>query len=404
MNILFQNKKITLFVTGSIAVYKSLILTRLLVKNNNDVQVVMTEAAQKFVTPLAFQTLSKHRVVTDDFSSDDPKSIPHVKLADETDLAIVAPATANTIAKMADGIADNVVNATLLATTSPIFVIPAMNNHMFNNFATQNNLTRLASAGIHVMTPETGFLAEGYSGQGRMPEPETILNWVMSSYQPVPTALTGKKVVVTAGGTREPLDPVRYLTNHSSGKMGYAIAHAAQLAGAEVTLISANSSLQIPNHVRLIKVETAADMLTAVQKAFQSADVLIMSAAIADFRPAHVADRKIKKSTDNQRMTLDLIRNPDILETVGQTKQKDQVMIGFAAETNDLIMNAQKKIKAKNLDMIVANDVSKKTIGFNSDNNQVTFLFANGDQIKTDVESKQQIANRLVRLIADKFL
>lgn len=390
--------------TGSIAVYKSLILTRLLVKNNNDVQVVMTEAAQKFVTPLAFQTLSKHRVVTDDFSSDDPKSIPHVKLADETDLAIVAPATANTIAKMADGIADNVVNATLLATTSPIFVIPAMNNHMFNNFATQNNLTRLASAGIHVMTPETGFLAEGYSGQGRMPEPETILNWVMSSYQPVPTALTGKKVVVTAGGTREPLDPVRYLTNHSSGKMGYAIAHAAQLAGAEVTLISANSSLQIPNHVRLIKVETAADMLTAVQKAFQSADVLIMSAAIADFRPAHVADRKIKKSTDNQRMTLDLIRNPDILETVGQTKQKDQVMIGFAAETNDLIMNAQKKIKAKNLDMIVANDVSKKTIGFNSDNNQVTFLFANGDQIKTDVESKQQIANRLVRLIADKFL
>lgn len=404
MNILFQNKKITLFVTGSIAVYKSLILTRLLVKNNNDVQVVMTEAAQKFVTPLAFQTLSKHRVVTDDFSSDDPKSIPHVKLADETDLAIVAPATANTIAKMADGIADNVVNATLLATTSPIFVIPAMNNHMFNNFATQNNLTRLASAGIHVMTPETGFLAEGYSGQGRMPEPEAILNWVMSSYQPVPTALTGKKVVVTAGGTREPLDPVRYLTNHSSGKMGYAIAHAAQLAGAEVTLISANSSLQIPNHVRLIKVETAADMLTAVQKAFQSADVLIMSAAIADFRPAHVADRKIKKSTDNQRMTLDLIRNPDILETVGQTKQKDQVMIGFAAETNDLIMNAQKKIKAKNLDMIVANDVSKKTIGFNSDNNQVTFLFANGDQIKTDVESKQQIANRLVRLIADKFL
>ncbi|MDH5104336.1 bifunctional phosphopantothenoylcysteine decarboxylase/phosphopantothenate--cysteine ligase CoaBC [Lentilactobacillus diolivorans] len=401
---MFQNKKITLFVTGSIAVYKSLILTRLLVKNNNDVQVVMTEAAQKFVTPLAFQTLSKHRVVTDDFSSDDPKSIPHVKLADETDLAIVAPATANTIAKMADGIADNVVNATLLATTSPIFVIPAMNNHMFNNFATQNNLTRLASAGIHVMTPETGFLAEGYSGQGRMPEPETILNWVMSSYQPVPTALTGKKVVVTAGGTREPLDPVRYLTNHSSGKMGYAIAHAAQLAGAEVTLISANSSLQIPNHVRLIKVETAADMLTAVQKAFQSADVLIMSAAIADFRPAHVADRKIKKSTDNQRMTLDLIRNPDILETVGQTKQKDQVMIGFAAETNDLIMNAQKKIKAKNLDMIVANDVSKKTIGFNSDNNQVTFLFANGDQIKTDVESKQQIANRLVRLIADKFL
>lgn len=404
MNILFQNKKITLFVTGSIAVYKSLILTRLLVKNNNDVQVVMTEAAQKFVTPLAFQTLSKHRVVTDDFSSDDPKSIPHVKLADETDLAIVAPATANTIAKMADGIADNVVNATLLVTASPIFVIPAMNNHMFNNFATQNNLTRLASAGIHVMTPETGFLAEGYSGQGRMPEPETILNWVMSSYQPVPTALTGKKVVVTAGGTREPLDPVRYLTNHSSGKMGYAIAHAAQLAGAEVTLISANSSLQIPNHVRLIKVETAADMLTAVQKAFQSADVLIMSAAIADFRPAHVADRKIKKSTDNQRMTLDLIRNPDILETVGQTKQKDQVMIGFAAETNDLIMNAQKKIKAKNLDMIVANDVSKKTIGFNSDNNQVTFLFANGDQIKTDVESKQQIANRLVRLIADKFL
>lgn len=401
---LFQNKRVSLYVTGSIAVYKSLILTRLLVKNHNDVHVVMTESAQRFVSPLTFQSLSKNRVVKDDFSTDDPKTIPHVAIADQSDLAIVAPATADIIAKMANGIADNVVNAALLATTAPIYVVPAMNVHMLDNFATQTNLQTLTSAGINVMDTAEGFLAEGYSGKGRFPEPEEILDWVDQHFNSGSKELEGKRIVITAGGTREPLDPVRYLTNHSSGKMGFAIAKAARLAGAEVTLITANTTLPKPESVKVLPVETARDLLQTVQQQFVDADVLIMAAAVADFRPATVSDRKIKKNDHNETMTLNLVRNPDILKEVAITKKASQVVIGFAAETNDLITNAEKKIKAKHLDLIVANDVSQKGIGFSADNNQVTFLFANGDQQKTAVESKQKVAQQLIHILSHRLI
>ncbi len=399
----FENKRISLYVTGSIAVYKALTLTRLLVKSHNDVRVVMTKAAQQFVSPMTFESLSKNRVITTDFVSDDPKLIPHVALADSTDIAIVAPATANTIAKMANGIADNVVTAALLATTAPIFVVPAMNVHMLENTATQRNLSALESAGIQIMTTAEGFLAEGYVGKGRFPEPEAIVKWLDAHELGSNHRMAGKRVVVTAGGTREPLDPVRYLTNHSSGKMGYAIAQAAQRAGADVTLIAANTVLPAPKGVKVVHIQTARELLKNVQAAFEAADVLIMAAAVADYRPAEVADQKIKKTAQNETMTLKLVRNPDILKTVGASKRPGQLVIGFAAETTDLITNAEKKVKSKHLDLIVANDVSNQKIGFNSDNNQVTFLFADGSQEKTPLESKPKVAEALIAIISQKL-
>ncbi|WP_040538060.1 bifunctional phosphopantothenoylcysteine decarboxylase/phosphopantothenate--cysteine ligase CoaBC [Lentilactobacillus parafarraginis] len=400
---MFENKRISLYVTGSIAVYKALTLTRLLVKSHNDVRVVMTKAAQQFVSPMTFESLSKNRVITTDFVSDDPKLIPHVALADSTDIAIVAPATANTIAKMANGIADNVVTAALLATTAPIFVVPAMNVHMLENTATQRNLSALESAGIQIMTTAEGFLAEGYVGKGRFPEPEAIVKWLDAHELGSNHRMAGKRVVVTAGGTREPLDPVRYLTNHSSGKMGYAIAQAAQRAGADVTLIAANTVLPAPKGVKVVHIQTARELLKNVQAAFEAADVLIMAAAVADYRPAEVADQKIKKTAQNETMTLKLVRNPDILKTVGASKRPGQLVIGFAAETTDLITNAEKKVKSKHLDLIVANDVSNQKIGFNSDNNQVTFLFADGSQEKTPLESKPKVAEALIAIISQKL-
>lgn len=400
---MFQNKNVAVFVTGSIAIYKSLSLVRLLVKNHNDVHVVMSEVAQKFVTPLTFQTVSKNTVLIDDFVSEDPTIIPHVKTADAADLAIVAPASANTIAKMANGIADNVVTSTLLTMTKPIFVVPAMNTHMFTNFATQENITNLKGVGVQIMEPAEGFLAEGYSGKGRMPEPTEILAWVDEKLLPQKGRLAGKTVVVTAGGTREPLDPVRYLTNHSSGKMGFAIANAFKQAGANVTLIAANPLITPPVGIKLIQVETALELLDAVQQQFIHADILVMAAAVADYRPAKVADKKIKKTADNQTMALELVRNPDILQKIATIKKPGQLVIGFAAETNDLISNATKKIQAKSLDMIVANDVSQTGIGFNADNNQVTFLFADGKQIKTAVESKPRIADQLIEIISKQM-
>lgn len=403
VNRLLKNKNVVLFVTGSIAAYKSLTLTRLLVKSGNDVHVVMSEAAQQFVTPFAFETLSKNAVITSDFSGDDPKTIPHVQLADDADLAIIAPATANTIAKMANGIADNVLTATLLAMTTPIFVVPTMNTHMLTNFATQFNLQTLADHGIHIMQPAEGFLAEGYSGRGRMPEPAEIFEWIDHTYESPRQLLAGKRIVVTAGGTQEPLDPVRYLTNRSSGKMGYAIAEAAQVAGADVTLISANAALPTPSNVKLVRVQTAAELLTSVQQNFATADILIMAAAVADYRPKTVATQKIKKTANNETMTLQLVRNPDILKTVAASKEPNQVIVGFAAETNDLLANATKKIAAKKLDLIVANDVSNHQIGFNSENNQVIFLFANGEKTKTALESKRAVANELITILANKF-
>ncbi|KRM93892.1 pantothenate metabolism flavoprotein Dfp [Lentilactobacillus senioris DSM 24302 = JCM 17472] len=401
---MLKNKNVTLYVTGSIAVYKSLELTRLLVKQHNNVTVVMTKSATEFVTPLTFMTVSKNHVYVDEFETPNADRVNHIFLADQTDVAIVAPATANTIAKMANGIADNIVTSALLATTSPVFVVPTMNSHMLANPATDANLAKLASFGIAVMPPATGFLAEGYEGKGRMPEPTAILDWVQERLQPTPQSLAGKKIIVTAGGTRERIDPVRYLTNDSSGKMGVAVATAAQQAGAEVTLIAGSMKVTPPTGINVISVTSTNDMYEAVNEQFASADGLVMAAAVSDFRPATSADHKIKKDKDHPGMTLELVENPDIVATMGAKKRADQFLVGFAAETNDLKQNAQKKLTAKHLDLMVANDVSQSQIGFNSDDNQVTFMWPDGRQQQTPIESKAKVAEEIVDIIATDIL
>lgn len=401
---MLKNKNVTLYVTGSIAVYKSLELTRLLVKQHNNVTVVMTKSATEFVTPLTFMTVSKNHVYVDEFETPNADRVNHIFLADQTDVAIVAPATANTIAKMANGIADNIVTSALLATTSPVFVVPTMNSHMLANPATDANLAKLASFGIAVMPPATGFLAEGYEGKGRMPEPTAILDWVQERLQPTPQSLAGKKIIVTAGGTRERIDPVRYLTNDSSGKMGVAVATAAQQAGAEITLIAGSMKVTPPTGINVISVTSTNDMYEAVNEQFASADGLVMAAAVSDFRPATSADHKIKKDKDHPGMTLELVENPDIVATMGAKKRADQFLVGFAAETNDLKQNAQKKLTAKHLDLMVANDVSQSQIGFNSDDNQVTFMWPDGRQQQTPIESKAKVAEKIVDIIATDIL
>ncbi|MGF7436443.1 bifunctional phosphopantothenoylcysteine decarboxylase/phosphopantothenate--cysteine ligase CoaBC [Lentilactobacillus senioris] len=401
---MLKNKNVTLYVTGSIAVYKSLELTRLLVKQHNNVTVVMTKSATEFVTPLTFMTVSKNHVYVDEFETPNADRVNHIFLADQTDVAIVAPATANTIAKMANGIADNIVTSALLATTSPVFVVPTMNSHMLANPATDANLAKLASFGIAVMPPATGFLAEGYEGKGRMPEPTAILDWVQERLQPTPQSLAGKKIIVTAGGTRERIDPVRYLTNDSSGKMGVAVATAAQQAGAEVTLIAGSMKVTPPTGINVISVTSTNDMYEAVNEQFASADGLVMAAAVSDFRPATSADHKIKKDKDHPGMTLELVENPDIVATMGAKKRADQFLVGFAAETNNLKQNAQKKLTAKHLDLMVANDVSQSQIGFNSDDNQVTFMWPDGRQQQTPIESKAKVAEEIVDIIATDIL
>lgn len=401
---MLTNKKITLYVSGSIAVYKSLSLLRLLIKKGNQVTVVMTKAATEFVTPLTFMTLSKQTVYTDEFKVESASDVNHIKIADETDLAIVAPATADLIAKMANGIADDIASSALLATTAPIYVVPTMNTHMLENPATKRNIRTLREDGIQLMDSATGFLAEGYEGKGRMPEPLDIVSWLEVMELSVTKQLQGKKIIVTAGGTKERIDPVRYLSNDSSGKMGYAIARVAQRAGAEVILMTGKTSLSRPTGMKIIDIESAAELFNAVKDAFTDADGLIMAAAVADFRPLTTAKQKIKKNDDNDLMNISLTKNPDIVAEIGKIKRSNQFVVGFAAETNDLLENATKKMQKKHLDLIVANDVANINIGFNSDDNQVTFIFKNGQQIQTPIESKLAIATELINVIGEQII
>lgn len=394
-----KNMKVALYVTGSIAAYKSLTLARLLVKNGADVRVVMSNGAQKFVTPLAFQTLTKNNVFVDTFDEPNPKEITHIDIATWADLSIVAPATANTIAKIANGIADDVVSTTLLATPTQKIVVPAMNNNMWDNLATQRNIKQLEDDGIDILYPTDGFLAEGYAAKGRMIEPEEIILQVQQIMKKS-EVLAGKKILVTAGGTSEPIDPVRYITNRSSGKMGYAIAEACANAGAEVKLITA-SDMQVSNpNIEVERVITSNDMLDAVKNNFDSINVLIMAAAVSDYKSEVVSDQKIKKNGDY--LEIRLKKTPDILKEV--TKQKgNQFIVGFAAETQDLIANAIKKLETKKLDLLLANDVSNDNIGFSSDNNQISFIDKNGVFAKTNIESKASISSKLVKILSERL-
>lgn len=358
---------------GGIASYKVVNLVRMLIKNGAEVRVAMTKSAQEFVTPLTLATLTKHRVYTDLFSTNGEDFVPHIDLADWSQVAVVVPATANIIGKMAHGIADDFVTTALLASNCPKFVVPAMNEKMLTNPAMQRNLEQLIKDGVEILEPVTGFLAEGYEGRGRLPEVDEIYAWLKEKLL-VSRDLAGKKVVVTAGGTREAVDPVRYLTNHSSGKMGYALAIEAAKRGAEVTLISGPTALKKPTGVNFVAIETTAQLAAAVKKAYCETDIMIMAAAVADYRVSHPATQKVKKSNDHWQ--IDLVKNEDILFELGQTKRK-QILVGFAAETENLLANAQAKLAKKNLDLLVANDVSRKDIGFATDANEVTLLKPN---------------------------
>lgn len=391
---MLQGKKIVLGVTGGIAVYKAVDLVSRLRKAGCEVRVVMTEHAQQFVTPLTFKEISGNAVATSMWNANQEFNVEHIALANWADAFLVAPATANILAKMACGLADDLLSTTLLAAQAPIVVCPAMNTGMYQNPATQENIAKLQERGVTVMPPAVGHLACGTSGPGRLPEPQQIVEFMSAFFAGREGDLRGLRVLVTAAGTREPIDPVRYVGNRSSGKMGYAVAQMAAERGADVLLISGPSALAAPPNVRVVNVETTNEMLEACLAAYGDVDIVIKAAAVADYRPRDVADQKIKKKTDDA-LTVVMDKNPDILKTLG-AKKEQQVLVGFAAETQNLLANAREKVVKKNLDMIVANDVTAAGAGFNSDTNIVKFLFANGDVRELEQMPKVDVANRIL--------
>ena len=391
---MLQGKKIVLGVTGGIAVYKAVDLVSRLRKAGCEVRVVMTEHAQQFVTPLTFKEISGNAVATSMWNANQEFNVEHIALANWADAFLVAPATANILAKMACGIADDLLSTTLLAAQAPIVVCPAMNTGMYQNPATQENIAKLQERGVTVMPPAVGHLACGTIGPGRLPEPQQIVEFVSAFFAGREGDLRGLRVLVTAAGTREPIDPVRYVGNRSSGKMGYAVAQMAAERGADVLLISGPSALAAPPNVLVVNVETTNEMLEACLAAYGDVDIVIKAAAVADYRPRNVADQKIKKKTDDA-LTVVMDKNPDILKTLG-AKKEQQVLVGFAAETQNLLANAREKVVKKNLDMIVANDVTAAGAGFNSDTNIVKFLFANGDVRELEQMPKVDVANRIL--------
>lgn len=396
---LLLNKKILVCVTGGIAVYKAIALVSKLTQAGAEVKVVMTASALEFVTPLSFQVLSRNDVFYDTFDEKDSSVIAHIDLADWADLVIVAPATANVIGKLANGIADNMVTTTLFATTAEVWIAPAMNVHMYENRSVIRNIEQLHEDGYRFIEPDEGFLACGYVGKGRLEEPEKIVHLIEERFsKPENLPLSGKKVVVTAGPTRERIDPVRYISNFSSGKMGYAIAEAAVALGAETTLISGPVELPKPAGVQLINVESAEEMLNAVLSRFDEADLVVKSAAVADYRPKEQHTQKMKKREGDSSIALE--RTTDILKTLGEQK-KGQVLIGFAAETNDAIEYGMKKLSNKNLDYIIVNDVTDPDGGFGSDTNVVTLLSRKGQAYPFDAMHKKELAKMLLRTILE---
>lgn len=396
--------RILLGVTGGIAAYKAVSLLRLLQKDGHEIRVVMTPAAAEFVTPLTFQALTEQRVWVDEFRPDvstSKEALSHIELAKWPDLIVIAPATANTIAKMSAGIADNLLTSALLAATSPVVVCPAMNNNMFTHASTQANLNTLRERGIDVMQPAVGHLACGDDAVGKLPEPEEIAGYLRK--YTTKGDMAGIKVLITAGPTVEPIDPVRYVSNYSSGKMGYAIAAQAQARGADVTLISGPTALQ-PPVANVINVLSASDMYEAASKEVENCDILIMAAAVADYTPDKKADQKIKKCESALR--IDLKPTIDILKTVSVSKKQEQVFVGFAAESEKLYEHAEKKLKAKKLDMIVANDISRCDIGFNSNENEVTFIYHTLEKEHFQKSLKSEVAdavlNRALKLFKAK--
>lgn len=389
-------KHILVCVTGGIAVYKAVALVSKLQQAGAVVKVMMTESARQFVNPLSFQVMSKNDVFFDTFDEKDSGVIAHIDLADWADLIVVAPATANVIGKVANGIADNMVTTTLLAASCPVWMAPAMNVHMYDHPAVVRNIEQLYADGVRFIEPSEGFLACGYVGKGRMEEPEKIVELVRAHFVPKAQPLAGKKVVVSAGPTRERIDPVRFVTNFSSGKMGYAMAEAARDLGAEVVLVSGPVALAKPAGIRVVNVESAQNMLEAIEAEYDDANIVVKTAAVADYRPKNAATQKVKKKDGDTFMEME--RTPDILATIGK-KKTHQLLIGFAAETNDVETYAEGKLTRKNADYIVANDVTEVGAGFNTDTNTVTLIGHGGYRARFEHMPKKELAKLLFETI-----
>ena len=389
---MLKGKTVILGVTGGIAAYKSAWLTSLLVKAGADVQVIMTEHAREFIAPLTFEALTNQRCHTDTFDRNHEYSTEHVSLASRADAVIIAPATANVIAKLACGIADDMLTTTVLACDCPKIVVPAMNTRMYENPVTQDNLEKLRKYGMTVVEPAAGRLACGDVGKGKMPEPDVLFQYVLMACA-LEKDMAGKKVLVTAGPTQERIDPVRYITNHSTGRMGYSIAKICALRGAEVTLVTGQTALEPPLFVDVVPVVSARDMYEAVVERSVEMDVIIKAAAVADYRPAVTSDEKIKKSDGD--MAIDMERTDDILGYLGSCKKPGQFLCGFSMETQNMLENSRAKLRKKNLDMIVANNLKVKGAGFGTDTNVVTIITADMEK-ELELMSKDEVAARLL--------
>ena len=390
---MLKNKKILLGVTGGIAAYKSCELIRLYQKQGADVKVIMSEAATKFVAPLTFAALSHHEVEITMFDD----SIKHIELAQWADILVIAPATANTIAKIACGIADNLLTNIVLAATCPKLVAPAMNVNMYENAATRKNIHKLVQLGIQTIGPDSGYQACGDMGKGRLPALDQILDATVKILK----KSNNRKIVITAGPTQEPLDPVRFITNHSSGKMGYALAQAAAEKGYTVKLVSGPTNIPVPSAVEIIKVKTASDMLNAVLHEIEDSDIFIGCAAVADFRSKVISRNKIKKTDDTESLILELVKNPDIIKEVANLHKT--FTVGFAAETTNVVEYAKSKLVKKDLDLIIANDVSDSSIGFNSDQNRVSLVFKDLSTEDLPLMNKQDLARVLIDKIESQL-
>ena len=389
---MFTNRTIVLGVTGSIAAYKIASLASMLVKQHASVHVIMTQNATNFINPITFETLTGHKCLVDTFDRNFEFQVEHVSLAKQADLMLIAPASANVIGKMAHGIADDMLTTTVLACKAPVYVSPAMNTNMYENPIVQDNLRTLEKYGMKVIDPASGYLACGDTGAGKMPEPQTLFAYIEAELAHKKD-LSGKRILITAGATQEALDPVRYLTNHSTGKMGYALAKAAMVRGAQVTLVSGQTNLEPPLFVDLVPIISAQDMYEAVESRFDETDVLIMAAAVADYRPKEYVDQKIKKKTGDN--VLELARTTDIIGTLSARKKPGQFLCGFSMETEHMLENSKKKLQQKHLDMIVANNLRTEGAGFGKDTNVVTLIREDG-QMELPKLSKLEVSHRIL--------
>lgn len=393
---MLKGKTIVIGVTGSIAAYKSAALAHLLYKQGADVNVIMTKNATEIIAPLTFERLTNNKCITDTFDKTTQYDVKHISLAKKADIFVIAPATANIIGKMANGIADDMLSTTVMASKCPVYIAPAMNTNMYENPIVQANIEKLKSYGYHFIEPATGLLACGDTGKGKMEEPENIAEYI---YREIGCEkdLKGKKILVTAGATCESIDPVRYVTNHSTGKMGCAIAKRAMLRGADVTLIHANISVTPPPFVKIIKALSAEEMFNAVKTEYNNCDIVIKSAAVADYTPTQTADNKIKKKDGD--MKIELKRTQDILKYLGENK-KSQILCGFSMETENLISNSQSKLEKKNLDMVIANNLKVKGAGFGTDTNVITII-TKGSVAELPIMTKEEAADKILDKIKE---